>query len=65
MGSAWKIEFDDSHWRTHLASLKPLGLAILLNTCNQKTHKDYNQFCAHITNHALFSQHLVPVGNRR
>ncbi|XP_065226328.1 transmembrane protein 94 isoform X2 [Planococcus citri] len=63
--SAWKIEFDDSRWRTHLASLKPVGLAILLNTCNRYTHDSYSQFCAHITNYALFSQHLVPVGNRR
>lgn len=64
-GSAWKIEFDDARWQNYIHSLKPLGLAILLNTCNKKTHNSYNQFCCHITNHALFSQHLVPVSNRR
>lgn len=64
-GSAWKIEFDDSHWRYHLSSLKPIGLAILLNTCNHETHKSYNHFCSHITSHALQNKHLVPVANRR
>lgn len=31
------LHFDDTDWYKHLNSLKPLGLAILLNTCNMKT----------------------------
>lgn len=33
----FKLHFDDHDWQRHLASLKPLGLAILLNTCNFNT----------------------------
>jgi len=32
--SPFKLHFDDVSWKQHLSSLKPLGLAILLNTCN-------------------------------
>lgn len=33
----FKLHFDDTKWYKHLNSLKPLGLAILLNTCNVET----------------------------
>ncbi|XP_050421930.1 transmembrane protein 94 isoform X2 [Adelges cooleyi] len=64
-GSAWRLQFDDASWSTHLASLKPLGLAVLLNTCNPSTHAHYAQFCAHVSCQALYSEVLVPVTNRR
>lgn len=33
----FKLHFDDQEWQQFLSSLKPLGLAILLNTCNVDT----------------------------
>lgn len=42
--SPFRVEFDDPHWKTHLSSLKPLGLSILLNTCNLKTEEKYTEF---------------------
>lgn len=33
----FKLHFDDHEWKKFLPSLKPLGLAILLNTCNIDT----------------------------
>lgn len=33
----FKLHFDDTNWQKHLPSLKPLGLSILLNTCNLDT----------------------------
>lgn len=33
----FKLHFDDQEWDKYLPSLKPLGLAILLNTCNVET----------------------------
>uniref|UniRef100_A0A146M4X0 Uncharacterized protein KIAA0195 n=2 Tax=Lygus hesperus TaxID=30085 RepID=A0A146M4X0_LYGHE len=61
----FKLEFDDSHWQKHLTSLKPLGLAVLLNTCNMATQEHYLQFCSHVTAEALYNEDLVPVTNRR
>lgn len=34
---AFRLRFDDKNWQTFLPSLKPLGLAILLNTCHMDT----------------------------
>lgn len=64
-GSAWRLQFDDVSWSNHISSLKPLGLAVLLNTCNPSTHAHYAQFCAHVSCQALYSEVLVPVTNRR
>ncbi|XP_015590634.1 transmembrane protein 94 isoform X3 [Cephus cinctus] len=61
----FKLQFDDHAWRLHLNSLKPLGLAILLNTCNMDTQEHYTQFCCHVTCEALYNENLVPVTNRR
>lgn len=61
----FKLEFDDAAWKRHLLSLKPLGLAILLNTCNMDTQEHYTQFCSHVTCEALYSDDLVPITNRR
>lgn len=63
--SPFRLQFDDQAWKKHLNSLKPLGLAILLNTCNMDTQEHYSQFCAHVTCEAQHSENLVPVTNRR
>ncbi|XP_050561045.1 transmembrane protein 94 isoform X1 [Spodoptera frugiperda] len=59
------VEFDDQRWRQHLARLKPLGLAALLNTCAPAPRHTYAHFCAHLTCEAQYSEDLVPVTNRR
>ncbi|CAB3253813.1 unnamed protein product [Arctia plantaginis] len=59
------VEFDDQRWRQHLARLKPLGLAALLNTCAPSPRHTYAHFCAHLTCEAQYSEDLVPVTNRR
>ncbi|XP_076391108.1 transmembrane protein 94-like protein l(2)k05819 isoform X1 [Megachile rotundata] len=61
----FRLQFDDHSWRQHLNSLKPLGLAILLNTCNMDTQEHYMQFCCHVTCEAQYNENLVPVTNRR
>lgn len=61
----FEVHFDDTNWKKHLCSLKPLGLAILLNTCNLETQEHYGGFCSHITCEAMYNEHLVPVTNRR
>ncbi|XP_054282537.1 transmembrane protein 94 isoform X2 [Macrosteles quadrilineatus] len=61
----FRLHFDDTSWNRHLKSLKPLGLAILLNTCNMDTQDHYTQFCSHVTCEALYNEDLVPVANRR
>ncbi|GJQ72359.1 hypothetical protein Trydic_g3444 [Trypoxylus dichotomus] len=61
----FKLHFDDRKWQKYLPSLKPLGLSILLNTCNLDTLENYNQFCSHITCEAIYNENLVPVTNRR
>ncbi|XP_044020998.1 transmembrane protein 94 isoform X3 [Aphidius gifuensis] len=61
----FRLQFDDQSWRQHLNSLKPLGLAILLNTCNMETQEHYTKFCCHVTCEALYNENLVPVTNRR
>ena len=61
----FKLQFDDHSWKQHLNSLKPLGLAILLNTCNMETQEHYARFCCHVTCEAFHNENLVPVTNRR
>lgn len=61
----FEVHFDDTSWKKYLCSLKPLGLAILLNTCNLNTQEHYAGFCSHITCEAMYNEHLVPVTNRR
>ncbi|KAM7348451.1 transmembrane protein 94-like protein l(2)k05819 isoform 4-T4 [Cochliomyia hominivorax] len=60
----FRLEFDDQEWKSHIKSLKPLGLAILLNTCSPLTHDHYAQFCGHVTAVAMLDKDLVPVTNR-
>lgn len=59
------VEFDDQQWREHIARLKPLGLAALLNTCAPAPRHTYSHFCSHLTCEAQLSEDLVPVTNRR
>ena len=40
----YQLQFDDPNWRRHLPSLKPLGLSVLLNTCNVETEEKYTDF---------------------
>ncbi|KAF5293602.1 hypothetical protein FQA39_LY03087 [Lamprigera yunnana] len=61
----FKLQFDDTRWKKYLNSLKPLGLAILLNTCNVQTQESYSTFCSHITCEAMYNENLIPVANRR
>ncbi|XP_022917175.2 transmembrane protein 94 isoform X1 [Onthophagus taurus] len=61
----FKLHFDDRKWEKFLTSLKPLGLSILLNTCNIDTQEHYTTFCSHITCEAMYNENLVPVINRR
>ncbi|KAG1654912.1 Transmembrane protein 94 [Nymphon striatum] len=59
------LQFDDSHWKQYLNSLKPLGLNILLNTCNAKSQPQYINFCSHLAREALSNEISVSVINRR
>ncbi|GAB6020787.1 hypothetical protein CHUAL_003446 [Chamberlinius hualienensis] len=59
------IQFDDPKWKKHINNLKPLGLAILLNTCNPKTQNYYTEFYSHITCETLHNDVVVPVVSRR
>ena len=40
----FKVDFDDPAWKQYITSLKPLGLSILLNTCNLATEEKYTNF---------------------
>ncbi|KFB34903.1 AGAP000576-PA-like protein [Anopheles sinensis] len=62
--SPFKLEFDDHDFKNHLTSLKPLGLAILVNTCCPLTQAHYAKFCGHVTAAAMLDKDLVPVTNR-
>lgn len=62
--SPFRLAFDDHAWAVHLQSLKPLGLAILVNTCCPLTQAHYAQFCNHVTAVAMLDKDLVPVTNR-
>lgn len=62
--SPFRIDFDDHGWKTYIDSLKPLGLAILVNTCCQQTQEHYSKFCGHVTAVATLDKDLVPVTNR-
>ncbi|XP_057369494.1 transmembrane protein 94-like isoform X2 [Daphnia carinata] len=61
----FRLQFDDPSWQQYMGSLKPLGLAILLNTCNPSTQERYAQFCSHLSCLSKFHEDFVPVTNRR
>ena len=63
--SALSLQFDDTNWSRFLSNLKPLGLAILLSTCNPDIQAEYARFCDHITCESLHNEAAVPVVNKR
>ncbi|XP_014661529.1 PREDICTED: uncharacterized protein KIAA0195-like isoform X2 [Priapulus caudatus] len=61
----FSIEFDDPCWRKHISSLKPLGLNVLLNTCNAETSDFYTLFTDHVYRASLSDKDAIGVVNRR
>ena len=60
------VSFDEPRWHRHLAQLKPLGLAILLNTCGARTSSQYMRFADHLSSVAtLYANLEIAVVNRR
>ncbi|XP_074647794.1 transmembrane protein 94-like isoform X2 [Tubulanus polymorphus] len=57
--------FDDPNWKNHIDSLKPLGLNILLNTCNTELADEYTKFSDHITCASYKKEDTIAVVNRR
>ena len=53
----FKVDFDDPLWKTYLESLKPLGLGILLNTCNIRTEEKYTNFFNHLVCESIRLEH--------
>ncbi|XP_049614468.1 endoplasmic reticulum magnesium-transporting P-type ATPase [Syngnathus scovelli] len=51
------IQFDDLAWQCHLPSLKPLGLNIMLNLCNNNVTQQLCCFSDHLSNLALQESH--------
>jgi hypothetical protein len=68
-----ELHFDDTHWENYMSNLKPLGLNVLLNTCNHSTQEAYSAFHAHISHELIFNRSdannshdlVVPVASRR
>ncbi|GBM65057.1 Transmembrane protein 94, partial [Araneus ventricosus] len=63
--SPFGIQFDDPNWKFYTDNLKPLGLGILLNTCNPKAQEHYTKFSDHIACESLYNESAVPVVNKR
>jgi len=65
--NAFELHFDDPAWESHMSSLKPIGLNILVNNCNYKTRATYSCFHSHITNELQTKANdlVVPVVARR
>ncbi|XP_075252161.1 uncharacterized protein LOC142344422 isoform X4 [Convolutriloba macropyga] len=59
------VHFDDERWQQHLPSLKPLGLNILLNTCNEYVEDSYTKFADHLLCVSSLENHSIAVVNRR
>lgn len=66
-----ELHFDETNWEQYLNSLKPLGLNILLNTCNDQTRSVYANFYSHISHELRYKKAdngldlVVPVTSRR
>lgn len=43
--NGFQLKFDDTNWCQSLSMFKPLGLSILLNTCNKQISNNYLNFC--------------------
>lgn len=63
--NAYGLQFDDVYWDRYLNNLKPLGLAILLNTCNVATQEEFVHFSDHIACESSHNEVAVPVVNKR
>ncbi|XP_027197500.2 transmembrane protein 94-like protein l(2)k05819 isoform X3 [Dermatophagoides pteronyssinus] len=59
------LQFDDIYWNRYLSNLKPLGLAILLNTCNPATQEEFIRYSDHIACESLANEVAVPVVSKR
>lgn len=57
------VHFDDPHWRNYSNNLKPLGLNILLNSCN--LHAEYIRFIDHVHAISAVVPRTIAVVNRR
>lgn len=64
-GSSNSIMFDDPKWTTFLQNLKPLGLGILLNNCDEETYEKYAAFFDHVNFESEEREMWVPVINKR
>ena len=63
--NTYGLQFDDIYWSRYLQNLKPLGLAVLLNTCNEATQEESIQFSDHIACESMNNEVAVPVINKR
>lgn len=50
--NGYQLKFDDKNWKNYLSSLKPLGLSILINTCNEQVSNSYLKLCDFIKVHS-------------
>ncbi|XP_070579950.1 transmembrane protein 94-like [Ptychodera flava] len=57
------LQFDDPNWERHMTSLKPLGLNILINTCNMDAMQKRTEFIDHIT--CIAALQNLPLVTRR
>lgn len=55
----FKVDFDDPTWRQYFSSLKPLGLGILLNTCNLSTEEKYTNFFNYLVCESIRLENLA------
>ena len=62
---ATRLQFDDLNWRRYINNLKPLGLALLMNNCCNKSFGDYFRFYKHISYESILRCNLTPVVKRR
>ncbi|XP_067912977.1 endoplasmic reticulum magnesium-transporting P-type ATPase-like [Heterodontus francisci] len=53
-----RIQFDDSNWPHHSASLRPLGLGILLGLCDPASAARVFQLTDHLSHMALLNSRL-------
>lgn len=48
--NGFRVKFDDTNWAKSINCLKPLGLTILLNSCNKSVSDNYLSFYDFIQN---------------
>ena len=57
----YEVQFDDPTWKRHLPSMKPLGLSVILNTCNPQTEEKYSDFYQYWLEPSVMSSNTVYV----